>query len=318
MARRRPVKLSPVLVRELAAGRPRFNAQVAAARRARTGFDNEALIDAVRTRIDPLVVAVEAVAPGRVAPVVEAAFALTVTLVEQALAGERRVLVDRAWTEVAVPLAAAVAERPEPVLAMLTNAVLRLATTAVARPGEWIARMAALGPLLTADTLAAAGQVVAWRSGMAHYRAGALAVADTLPGTLALAAIGATGSWPAIRAALAADRWWTPDADAHRGIRFGGFTGFGGPFETPPQVRAGAQGFIVRAGRRVGLLTVDAWGATLHPADEDEFDDATPASAAPLRVAGLPEAGLQAAATGDSIAFASPYSHFILVRRWRS
>ena len=202
--------LSPVLARELAAARPRFNAQIAAARRAHATFDIEALSDAVRVRIDPLAVAVDKVAPDRVALVVDAAFALTVTLVDHALAGERRALVDRAWIEVAVPLAAVVAERPEPVLAMLTNAVLTLAAAPGARPDEWIARIAALGALVNADTLSAAGQVVAWRSGMAHYRAGALAAADTLPEPLALAAIGASGAWPDVRAALVADRWWTP------------------------------------------------------------------------------------------------------------
>lgn len=309
--------LSPVLARELAAARPRFNAQIAAARRAHTAFDIEALSDAVRVRIDPLAVAVEAVAPDRVSVVVDAAFALTVTLVDHALAGERRTLVNRAWTEVAVPLAAAVAERPEPVLAMLTNAVLTLAATPGARPDEWIARMAAMGALVSADTLGGVGQVVAWRSGMAHYRAGALAAADALPEPLALAAIGASSTWLDVRAALIGDRWWTP-AGTGAGIRFGGFAGFGGPFEAPPQVRAGTEGFLVRAGERVGLLVADAWGATLHPASEDEFDRAIPASNTRAALPGLPREGLQAAITDDSIAIASPYSHYLQVQPWHS
>lgn len=308
--------LSPVLTRELAAARPRFNAQIAAARRVHTGFDVEALSDAVRVRIDPLAVAVEAVAPDRVAMVVDAAFALTVTLVDHALAGERRTQVDRAWTDVAVPFAATVAERPEPVLAMLTNAVLTLAATPGARPDEWIARMAALAPLVKADALEAAGQVVAWRSGMAHYRAGALPAADTLPEPLALAAIGADGAWPDVRAALLGDRWWTP-AGTGASVRFGGFVGFGGPFETPPQVRAGTEGFLVRAGDRVGLLVADAWGATLHPASEEEFNHATPASGTRTAPPGVPPEGLQAATISDSIAFASPYSHYLHVQPWR-
>ena len=178
--------LSAVLVRELAAARTRLNAQVAAARRARTGFDVETLNEAVRERIDPLAVAVEAIAPARTAALVDAAFTLTVALTDHALTGARRVLVDRTWTHAAVPLAAAVAERPQAALAMLTNAVLTLFATRGARPDEWIARMAALAPWVTADTLGAAGQVVAWRSGMAHYRQDALALADALPEPLAL------------------------------------------------------------------------------------------------------------------------------------
>ena len=52
------MNLSPALVRELAAGRSRFNAQVSEAQRARTSFDTEAFGEAVRMRLDPLAAAV--------------------------------------------------------------------------------------------------------------------------------------------------------------------------------------------------------------------------------------------------------------------
>lgn len=309
--------VSPVLARELAAARPRFNAEVAAARRARTGFDLAALSDAVRTRIDPLAVAVDAVAPDRVAAVVASAFSVNVTLVDHALAGERRALVDRTWIEAAVPLAAVIADQPDRVLAMLTNGALTLASTPGARPLEWIARMAALAPLITAETFAGAGQVVAWRSGMAHYRQGALTAADALPEPLALAAVGAAGSWADVRQPLTADRWWSPAGSQDAPIRFGGFTGFGGPFGAPPEVRAGAEDFLVRSGDRFGLLIADACGATLHPATAEEFAAAAAATSASAIVHGLPEQGLRAAMVGDSVVYASPLSHFVEVGPWR-
>ncbi len=293
--------LSAVLVRELAVARSRFNglvATVACPQRVRT----EALADAV--------------APDCTAMVVDAGFALSVALVGHGLSGERRLLVDRVWREVAVSLAAIVAERPEPALAMLTNAALKLAATPGARVDEWMVRMAGLAPLVDADTLAATGQVVAWRAGMAHFRDGALAAADGLPEALALAAIGAEGHWAEVRTALAADRWWTPEGGAV-GARFGGFTGFGGPFAAPPEVRAATEGVFVRSGTRTGLLVADAWGATLHPASEHEFDAARPASHAPAGPLGLPDGELCVAITADTIVFASPLSHFIEVQPWR-
>ncbi len=307
--------LSAVLVRELAAARPRFNALVAAARRARPGFDTAALADAVATRLDPLALAVEAIAPDRTAAVVDAGFTQTITLIDHLLSVERGLLVDRVWRELAVALAKVVAERPEPVLAMLTNAALKLAATPGARVDEWLARMADLAPRIDAGTLAAMGQVVAWRAGMAHYRDGALAAADQLPEATALAAIGAEGSWAENRAALGADRWWTPEGKA-TGTRFGGFTGFGGPFATPPEIRAGSQGVFVRSANRTGLLVADAWGATLHPASANEFDAARPALPAPTIPLGLPADGLRAATTADTIVFASPRSHFVQVQPW--
>lgn len=308
--------LTPALTRELASARPRLNAQVAAARRARAGFDTAALSQAVATRLDPLVAAVDRIAPDRARAVTEAGFELIVTLVTQGLAGARSHCVNRVWKEVAVALAAAVATRPAPCLAMLTNAALTLQATSGARVDEWMQRMAALAPLIDADTMAGAGQVVAWRSGMAHYRTGALAAADLLPEPLALAAIGAGGRWSEVRAALTANRWWTPD-DPAPSIRFGGFVGFGGPFEAPPEVRATPEGFVLRFGERHGFLTADAWGATLHPAAPEEFASATPSVASAGRATNLPGDDLRAAFTTDSVIFGSPISHFVEVQPWR-
>lgn len=313
--------VSPALAKVLAAGRPQFNARIAAARRARSGLDMDAVVWAIGERLDPVVIAVEAVAPERTGAVVEAGFDLIL-----ALAGERRALIDRVWREVAVAYAAVVAERPFETLAMLTNAALTIDATPGARATDWLDRMIAIAPMVTADTLAASGQFVAWRSGMAHFRDGALAAADRLPEPLALAAIGAEGPWSDVRAALAANPWWTPDGNAADGIGFGGFTGFGGPFAEPPQVRAGAQGFLVRSGARTGLIVADAWGATLHSASAEEFDDADTARSVggSSIVAGdraiavdFPPEDLTAAVGAHSVAVASSYSHHVRIFPWR-
>ncbi|QNQ08516.1 hypothetical protein [Sphingomonas alpina] len=318
--------LSPALARTLAAGRPQFNARVSAMRRARTGFDSDALAEAIRRRLDPVVVAVDRVAPDRTSAMVEAGFDLILTLAAQGMAGRRRALTDRVWREAAVAYAAIVAERPFATLAMLTNAALTIETMPGANADAWVDRMVVIAPLVAADTLAAAGQVAAWRSGMAHYRDGALTTADGLSEALALAAIGATGSWTEVRAALVADPWWRPDNVVCEGISFGGFAGFGGPFSEPPRVRAGGQGFFVQSGDRTGLLVADAWGATLHPAVREEFDAAAESGAridGAVVAAGdrritldLPPEGLSVAVTATSIAIASRYSHVVRVLPW--
>ncbi|WP_260599216.1 hypothetical protein [Sphingomonas endolithica] len=320
--------LSPALARILAAGRPPFNARVAAARRARPGFDGAALAQAIRERLDPVVAAVAAIAPDAAPAVADAGFDMILGLAGHGIAGERGALVDRVWQTLAVAHASSVAERPFAVLAMLTNAALTIAATPGARVDEWIDRMSAMAPQVTAETLRAAGQVVAWRSGMAHYRDGAIVAADGLPDAVAAAAIGSPAGWAEIRAALVDDPWWTPAGEPTTGITFGGFTGFGGPFAEPPSVRPGPHGFLVRSGLRTGLLVVDAWGATLHPADPAEFDDA--ATSAPVHVEGasiavgdrtvrteLPPDGLAAVASPTSVAIFSRYSHLIRIVPWR-
>jgi hypothetical protein len=278
----------------------------------------------VSQRIDPVALAVAAIAPDRVAQVVEEAFSLNVRLVDHALSGKRRALGDQVWRQAATALAVAVAQQPTDTLTMLTNAVLTLAATPPARPQEWIARMASLGSLVHADTMAATGQLVAWRSGMAQYRSGAIAIADSLPEPLALAAIGAEGpapgssqlSWQALREALVADRWWghTTQTASHA---VGGFVGFGGPFTTPPQVRSTEQDFLVCSGEQTWLLIADAFGATLHLTDRSDYRRAKRAVAVADELVEMPSERLEAAMTADSIAFTSPYSYFVLVRPWK-
>jgi hypothetical protein len=181
--------------------------------------------------------------------------------------------------------------------------------------------LAALAPrIATVDELRVVGQVAAWRAGAAHFRAGAIAAADALPAVLALAAFGADAgaSWPDLRARIAGDPWWRADgADVAVGHEVGGFAGFGGAFAELPEVRAGADGFVVRAGERCHLLLADAYGAVLLAATPDEFDRAVPGGALQVdarQVApDLPAEGLAVCASGPTLALTSPYTHAIRV-----
>jgi len=157
--------------------------------------------------------------------------------------------------------------------------------------------------------------------GVAHFRLGALAAADTLPSALALAAFGEPGAqWPQVRAQLLANPW-RGNAD---GREFGSFTGFGGDFGTPPQVRATQDGFAVRSAGRHYLLVADAYGAVLHGATAQEFELAQAGMPADVRVEGssvhigarridldVPAGDIAIAANAHTLAITSPWTHAI-------
>ena len=135
----------------------------------------------------------------------------------------------------------------------------------------------------TVAHLRALGQVVAWRAGVAHFRAGALEAADALVNDLgdaaALDALGArpTDSWPSVRDKLNADPWWSPDPKRatarNEGIEIGRFAGFGGTFKQPPEVRESDCGFVVKSGERYFLLIADVYGAVLHAATAADYEE---------------------------------------------
>jgi len=274
--------------------------------------------------VDPLVVAVAAAAPERVGGVTLAAYDMALELVGHGLAGPtaKNPFLTTVWRELAPLFAPLLATAPIEVLGMLSNAAIHIASVAGARPAQWQRELATLAAqIATLAQLRAVGQVLAWRAGIAHFRQGALAAADTLPQALALAAFGEPGAqWSQVHAQLQ-ENPWRGNAD---GREFGSFTGLGGDFGTPPQVRATEEGFVVRSGERHYLLVADAYGAVLHSATAQEFEQAYADMPSAVRLDGttlhlgarsialdVPAGDIAIAANAHTLAITSPWTHAI-------
>ncbi|MGK5045496.1 hypothetical protein ACQ4WP_06270 [Janthinobacterium sp. GB4P2] len=310
----------------LASGRAQFNARALEARRRFPALDMAAFGAFLHDSVDPLVAAVAAAAPERVGSVTLAAYDMALELVGHGLAGPaaKNPFLNTVWRELAPLFAPLLATAPLDVLGMLSNAAIHLCTVAGARPAQWQQELAAVAPQVgSVAQLRAVGQVLAWRAGVAHFRQGALAAADTLPQALALAAFGEPGAhWPQVHAQLLANPW-RGNAD---GREFGSFTGLGGDFGTPPQVRATADGcgFAVRSAERHYLLVADAYGAVLHGATAQEFEQAPNELPSAVRLDGatvhigarsivldVPAGDIAIAANAHTLAITSPWTHAI-------
>lgn len=316
--------VSAPLARVLAEDRCGFNARIASTRKLHPGFDTSAFATFLDETVDQIVLVIEAVAPERVQAVTTVAFDMALDLVAHGLAGPRahQPWATRAWEDVAPHYASLIAAQPEAVLGALGNAVMQLSRWPQVRIVDWLDGMTRLAGQVSGLTqMQALGQVLAWRAGMAHYRHGALAAAQNLPPALALAALGADpdDNWPDLHAALLEDPWHTAQGRAHglpaTGIEAGAFSGFGGSFAQPPQVRAAGEGFVVCSADRYQHLVVDINGAVLLPASKEQFDAATTATApapTPLITArGWPHEGLACAADAHTLAITTPFSHHV-------
>ncbi len=316
--------ISPAFASILASGRAQFNARALEARRRFPSLDMAAFGAFLHDGVDPLVVSVAAAAPERAGGATLAAYDMALELVGHGLAGPaaKNPFLNTVWRELAPQFSPLLATAPVEVLGMLSNAAIHIGGVAGARPAQWQRELAALAPQLTSVAqLRAVGQVLAWRAGVAHFRQGALAAADTLPPALALAAFGEPGAqWPQVRAQLL-DYPWRGNAE---GREFGSFTGLGGAFGTPPQVRATKDGFVVRSAERHYLLVADAYGAVLHSATAQEFEQATTGVPADVRLDGatlqigarrialdLPAGDIALAANAHTLAITSPWTHAI-------
>ncbi len=268
--------MATVFEQQLADRRDRFNSAFAAARIARPRLDGAVFLSVLRDCVAPVVEAAAATRPDNAARIVEALYDLALELFRQDLLGPnaRSAAVSLVWTDVLPKLGAFVAVDPLRAVASISNAAYNLEHTPGAGPTEWMARLlqiAASLPTPDLDALLRAGQVAAWRSGMAHFRSSALAACAELDEPLVRAALG-LGEPVAVSAALAglrADRWHQPGEPARAEPRVmgevGGFRGFGGPFLTLPRLAADADGLLVQEGERVWRLSADSFGATLLP-----------------------------------------------------
>jgi hypothetical protein len=263
------VMLSEAFIAVLRARRPELNAQFAQARHRSNALAGEPFSQFLIEAVDPLVQAVEKCAPERVEEVALCAYEIGLELVGQRLAGRaaRRPELNEGWRDLLPRIAPLVAREPRRVLASVSNALLTLSNTAGARAGWWCEEMARLAPLTPeAEVFLPVGQVMAWRAGLAHFRLGALAIAEALPESLALAVMGvaAGAGWNKIRARLERDPWYRPDGAGSGVVRVGAFRGFGGLFPEPPRVAVVGGELLVRSGEACWLLIADAFGATFH------------------------------------------------------
>lgn len=270
--------ITGALAAVLEARRDRYNALFAEARQRRPRLAPAAFADVLRVTVAPLAAAVAAAAPERLTPAVDALYELALDLTGQDLLGPgaRNPHLVNGWGTLLPGLARFVAEAPRGVGGAISNALYNLAATPGARPAEWsglMLRLAEVSP--DAAALLTAGQVAAWRAGMAHYRAGALAVSRTLPPTLVRVALGLPAAPDPVEKlieALAADPWLDlaqrhvpPSARQLRVVaRVGAFRGFGGEFLRPPIVEAAGEHLLVSDGEAAWLLVADRFGATLH------------------------------------------------------
>jgi hypothetical protein len=271
--------LSTVMQGALAAGRERYNALVAGARRG-TDLDPGAFQAWLREGIAPAVDAAAALRPETAAWVLDALFEQSVGLMVQRVLGPgaREPVVTAGWRRLLPGLPALLSAEPAALSAAVVNALHRLAATAGARPEEWTAAMLRAGPRC-ADLAAFrdAGLVAAWRAGLAQYRGQALSQARRLDPEVALIVLGldgiAPGLVPGLLDGVAVDPWrpleelregpWGEPRLALVG-RSGAFRGFGGLFPAPPRVLARQGVLYALADGECWRLFADCYGAVFQ------------------------------------------------------
>lgn len=271
------------LASALAANRARFNAKFAEARHYKPALDGAAFADILRSLVAPIVEAVHAAAPGSTAAAAEALYDIALDLLAGDFLGpqSRYPVIASGWTHLLPGLARHIAAEPRAVVGAVTNALYNLAAAPGARPGEWMRGMVALADHCeNVETLLTVGQIGSWKAGLAHYRADALRLCQTLPPPLARLALGlpadSTQPIDSVLSRLRADPWLHPQSaignlkseiEIEIVKRAGAFRGFGGLFIAPPLVFLSGDHFIVTDGEGAWLLAADLFGATFHRTD---------------------------------------------------
>jgi hypothetical protein len=268
--------LSGPVAGALRRGRDRYNTKFALARRSFPTLDGASLGEHLRVYVAPIV---EAVALAAQDETFDALYDISLELLGKELFGPqtRYPLILRGWRELLPAAPQFLTAEPRRVAGAITNALYNLAVEPNAKPELWLEEMRDVAPhCADAGQFLAAGQVLAWRAGLAQYRAGALAAARNLPDKLARTVLALSSAAPPVPEAinlLEQDPWLDParmsSAPPQRQwlqvmASAGGFRGFGGPFLTPPTVVCQDGQLIVSDAESSWLVTADLFGATLH------------------------------------------------------
>ena len=196
------------------------------------------------------------------------------------------------WRDVFPRLAQHVSADPGGLLAALSNATEELSRHPAARSDKWLEALSELGPT-TADSnqLRLVAQVLAWRSGLAHYRSGALQAARQLPEPLRSQVLDlpVPQSFESFAAEVENSPWPLSQlpTDNSTGViaRVGSFRGFGGVFLSPPTLAMRGADLIARTIEGSWLVRADLFGATMHRTD-DRGELAGKALRLPMKLSG--------------------------------
>jgi hypothetical protein len=254
--------ITGTLATHLEANRDTLNQRVLELQRSSAGFDPQVFADAISDLVPPILAAVEAEGDGFASIVAQS---LVDAALELAASGQLEGAIRDAWVSLLPRLGAQLAQEPRRIVAAVSNALANLQRNPGARPAQWLATMTALAPSTDAATFLAAGQVAAWRAGMAAFRADALAIARSLdPAVLQVAA----GASPAQLDQLAQDPWFDPAPGPTGGggdgaVRVGSFRGFGGAFVRPPLLALLDDHVVATDGDGEWFVFADAFGSAV-------------------------------------------------------
>jgi hypothetical protein len=260
--------------------RDKLNTKFAYARHTYQNLEGEAFKDHLRLTIAPIVEAVNHVAPQSVDDVLIALYDFSLELIGKSMLGAetRYPALLRGWNQIFVQFPHLLAQDPQAFAGAISNALYNLSINQNTRPDFWINEMLSLGwNCSDIQAFLEVGKIVSWRSGMAHYREGALEACMEVDEKLARAAlcINDSGDTPVkvIVENLQKDPWLAPWAASQEGQHnkrlkiasiVGAFRGYGGLFVSPPEVFLSDNEIYVFDNEYCWLMTADLFGATLH------------------------------------------------------
>lgn len=327
--------MSAIFRDALLARRERYNALFAEARHYQPQLDGAAFGLVLIESVAPLVEATAA-AGADAGEVTDGLYAVALELYGHGMLGPERndPWVTAGWTAMTA-LARPLGRAPRRIAAAVSNALRNLGQTPGARPAEWIEGLRACAEIADEpEALLKAGQALAWRCGLAHYRTDALAILAALPAPLAARVLELPDPARVSEALfrMAVDPWCDPRQPTHaprlsRVARIGGFRGFGGVFLAPPMVTLIEGELHARDGNAEGgvwRICADAFGATFHRTVIDKWTEAG-TRGSPFRLvkgrvskigageADFPDLAVvtSVAATATTLAATTPLSHYI-------
>lgn len=320
------------MARELAANRDTFNAMFKARKTLSRSLQADDFYHVLADVVAPVVEAVD-LAGLEVPATAHALYGIALTLTQRSLLGlnSRHEFVERVWKELLPQVANLVAKHPHDVTTAVSNAAYHLGLRSQGIQSQWLKTMKVVA--LESPDLQAfldAGVVVAWTSGMTHWRKPALEAWSRLDSTLnkITLRVSSTNTYPpeVLRQQLT-EAFQEPAGDKNPSLqivyRTGGFRGFAGPFLNPPMVYSNGDRVFAADSNGHHRVFADIFGATIertNPSTPTDFrsafeysPDGTIAAFGEARKFFELENASSTAGNNDFMAVTLPHSHHIWV-----